>query len=56
VAVFNLWRLGRSTGNNELESMAEQTAGVFAKRLKAYPAAYTQFLVALDFFMSEKGS
>jgi uncharacterized protein YyaL (SSP411 family) len=49
VAVLNLLRLGRITGDGKLERMAKQTAEAFSKRIKAYPSAYTQFLAALDF-------
>ncbi|MBT8406984.1 MAG: thioredoxin domain-containing protein, partial [Deltaproteobacteria bacterium] len=51
VATLNLVRLGRITGNADLEKKAEQVAGTFAKRIKAYPSAYTQFLAALDFII-----
>ena len=49
VATLNLIRLSRITGNVDLGKKAEQVAGTFAKRIKAYPSAYTQFLAALDF-------
>jgi uncharacterized protein YyaL (SSP411 family) len=51
VATLNLLRLSRITGDAELERKAEQVAGTFAKRIKAYPSAYTQFLAALDFII-----
>jgi len=51
VAALNLIRLGRITGDRKLERQAEETAGAFAKRIKAYPSAYTQFLAALDFLI-----
>ncbi|UCG21575.1 MAG: thioredoxin domain-containing protein [Deltaproteobacteria bacterium] len=51
VAFLNLIRLGRITGEANLEKNAEQLAGAFASRIKAYPSAYTQFLVALDFII-----
>ena len=35
----------------DLETKAEKVAGAFAKRIKAYPSAYTQFLAALDFMI-----
>jgi uncharacterized protein YyaL (SSP411 family) len=55
VAAFNLVRLARITEDRDLENRAEQLAGVFAKRIKAYPSAYTQFLVALDFMIGPGG-
>jgi uncharacterized protein YyaL (SSP411 family) len=51
VATLNLVRLSRITGDVELGRKAEQVAGTFAKRIKAYPSAYTQFLAALDFII-----
>ncbi len=51
VALFNLVRLARITGDRDLAKRAEQVAGTFAKRIKAYPSAYTQFLAALDFMI-----
>jgi len=51
VALLNLIRLGRITGEANLEKKAEQLAGAFANRIKAYPSAYTQFLAALDFLI-----
>jgi uncharacterized protein YyaL (SSP411 family) len=51
VAAFNLVRLGRITGDGDLGKKAEQVAGTFAKRINAYPSAYTQFLAALDFMI-----
>jgi len=49
VAVLNLLRLGRMTGNIELEEKADQLARAFAGEIVSYPVAYTQFLSALDF-------
>jgi hypothetical protein len=51
VAALNLIRLGRITGDDHLKQRALETAGAFAKRIKAYPSAYTQFLAALDFLI-----
>ncbi|MCG6982736.1 MAG: thioredoxin domain-containing protein, partial [Deltaproteobacteria bacterium] len=51
VALLNLIRLGRITGEVNLQKKAEQLTGAFASRIKAYPSAYTQFLAALDFLM-----
>ncbi len=51
VAALNLVRLGHITGERDLVNRAEKLAGTFAKRIKAYPSAYTQFLGALDFMI-----
>jgi uncharacterized protein YyaL (SSP411 family) len=51
VAALNLVRLGNITGDRDLVHKAEQLTGTFAKRIKAYPSAYTQFLAALDFMI-----
>jgi hypothetical protein len=51
VAILNLVRLSRITGDVDLGRKAEQAAGAFAKRIRAYPSAYTQFLAALDFII-----
>ena len=51
VAALNLIRLGHITGDRDLVKSAEQLTGTFAKRIKAYPSAYTHFLAALDFII-----
>jgi uncharacterized protein YyaL (SSP411 family) len=51
VAAFNLVRLGSITGDLSLTKLAERAAGTFAKRIKAYPSAYTHYLAVLDFIM-----
>jgi len=51
VAALNLIRLGRMTGAPDLTDKAMQVAGAFAKRIRAYPSAYTQFLAALEFMI-----
>jgi uncharacterized protein YyaL (SSP411 family) len=51
VAFLNLIRLGRITGEANLEKKAVRLAGAFASRIKAYPSAYTQFLAGLDFII-----
>jgi uncharacterized protein YyaL (SSP411 family) len=51
VAALNLVRLGHITGDRDLVDRAEQLTGTFAKRIKAYPSAYTHFLAALDFII-----
>jgi uncharacterized protein YyaL (SSP411 family) len=49
VAASNFLRLGRITGNPELEQKAEQLTASFSKEVASIPMAYTQLLVALDF-------
>jgi uncharacterized protein YyaL (SSP411 family) len=51
VAALNFLRLGRLTGNIELEKRAEQLAGAFATQVADQPMAYTQLLIALDFMV-----
>jgi uncharacterized protein YyaL (SSP411 family) len=51
VAALNLIRLGRTTGAPDLTDRAMQVARAFAKRIRAYPSAYTQFLAALEFMI-----
>lgn len=49
VAFLNGLRLGRITGNTNLEKMAERLMKTFADTIRQYPSGYTQFLCALDF-------
>lgn len=49
VAFLNLLRLGRITGNQDWEKMAERIMQTFAETIRQYPSGYTQFLCALDF-------
>lgn len=49
VAMLNLLRLGRMTGNADLEEKAAQTGRAFSKTIWQAPHAYTQMLAALDF-------
>ncbi|MBW1829716.1 MAG: thioredoxin domain-containing protein, partial [Deltaproteobacteria bacterium] len=51
VAALNLLRLGRITGNIDLEQRSEQLVNAFSNQVNAYPIAYTQFLAALDFMI-----
>jgi uncharacterized protein YyaL (SSP411 family) len=51
VAALNLVRLEHMTGDGDLKSKAEQVTRAFAKRIRAYPSAYTQLLAALDFMI-----
>jgi hypothetical protein len=49
VAMWNMLRLGRMTTNTELLDMAWRTGSAFFGTLQQSPAAYAQFMVALDF-------
>jgi uncharacterized protein YyaL (SSP411 family) len=51
VAALNLMRLGRMTGNSDLEEKAVRLAGAFSTQLREQPIAYTQMLAALDFMV-----
>jgi hypothetical protein len=49
ITALNFLRLGRLTGNTELEQKADQLFRHFSTVVAGYPMAYTQFLNALDF-------
>jgi uncharacterized protein len=49
VTALNFLRLGRMTGNTDLEQKADQLFNHFSASVAAYPMGYTQFLNALDF-------
>lgn len=49
VALLNVLRLGRMTGNRDLEKIAEQLIETFGETIRQYPSGYTQFLCSLDF-------
>jgi uncharacterized protein YyaL (SSP411 family) len=49
VAALNLLRLGRISGNVELEQRAERINRAFAGNVRQFPSAYTQMLVAVEF-------
>ena len=49
VAALNFLRLGRMTGNVDLEQKAEQLIRYFSWDVKASPMGYTQLLTAVDF-------
>ena len=49
VSVSNLLRLGRITGNPELEEKASQIMRAFSDTVSATPIAYTYLMGALDF-------
>jgi len=49
VALWNLLRLGRITGDADLEEKAARIGRAFAGSVQQMPSAYTQLMVALDF-------
>ncbi len=49
VAMWNLLRLSRMTGQADLEARAARLERAFSAGVAQQPAAHTQFLVALDF-------
>jgi uncharacterized protein YyaL (SSP411 family) len=49
VAMLNLLRLARLTGNPDLEQRAAELGRAFSGSVKESPAAYTQLMLALDF-------
>jgi uncharacterized protein YyaL (SSP411 family) len=49
VALLNLLRLSRMTGEASLDDRAAKLEGAFASQVANAPAAYTQFLIGLDF-------
>ncbi len=51
VAALNFLRLGRMTGNVDLEHRAEKLVQAFSSQVTDQPMAYTQLLIALDFMI-----
>ena len=51
VAVMNLLRLGRMTGDTGLEKKAEKAMRAFSSQISSYPMGSTHFLMAADFFI-----
>jgi uncharacterized protein YyaL (SSP411 family) len=49
VAMWNLMRLARLTGDSSLEEKAWELGRAFSRELEKVPSAHTQFMVALDF-------
>ncbi|MBW7998137.1 MAG: thioredoxin domain-containing protein [Candidatus Glassbacteria bacterium] len=49
VAALNLLKLARITGDERFAERAEQIGGAFGGHVRNSPAAFTQFLCALDF-------
>ena len=51
VVAMNLLRLGRMTGNPEFEKQVDLLMTSFSRQVASLPAAYTQFMQALDFLL-----
>ncbi len=51
VAMLNLLRLARLTGNMDLESKASEIARIFSEQVKASPSAFTQLFSGVDFML-----
>jgi len=49
VAMLNLLRLGRFTGDADLEDRASKLQRAFSEQVRQFPSGYTQFLSASDF-------
>jgi uncharacterized protein YyaL (SSP411 family) len=49
MAMLNLLRLGRMTGDADLEEKALRIGSAFANAVREYPAAYAYLMVAVDF-------
>ncbi|MBP1738900.1 MAG: thioredoxin protein [Deltaproteobacteria bacterium] len=49
VAMLNLLRLGRFTGDADLEDRAFKLQRAFSEQVRQFPSGYTQFLSAVDF-------
>jgi uncharacterized protein len=49
VAMLNLLRLSRITGDADLEERASQVATAFSRKVEQFPGAFTQLLAAVDF-------
>lgn len=49
IALLNLLRLGRITGNPSYETLANNLIKAFSSTISQYPSGYTQFMCALDF-------
>ncbi len=49
VAMLNLLRLGRITGNTGYEEKASRLGQAFSGQINRYPAGYTMMMIAVDF-------
>jgi len=53
VAMMNLIKLSRITGQNKLGTMAAMTGKAFAENVSRYPSGFTHFLLAIDFISGD---
>lgn len=51
VALVNLLRLARLTGDEELAKIAEKQVKTFAAEVEDHPRGYSHFLIGVDFFL-----
>jgi len=51
IALFNLIKLGRITGDSSFEDKAIETVKAFSETVKKSPEAYTQFISSFDFLL-----
>jgi len=55
VAMHNLLRLARFTGNADLDQKASQISQAFSNQVRQFPSGYTQFLSSVDFGLGPDG-
>jgi hypothetical protein len=54
VVALDLLRLGRMTGDAEMEARGEQLLRTHFSQVRQYPSGYAQFLIALDYALGPK--
>ncbi|MEZ4598266.1 MAG: thioredoxin domain-containing protein [Syntrophotaleaceae bacterium] len=54
VAAYNLLRLGRMTGDGEMEQRGEQVLAWQISQIRQYPSGFAQFLISLDYALGPK--
>ena len=52
IALLNLVRLSKITGDTKYENYAKKLIGFFSKNINEIPKAHTQFLIAIDFLFN----
>ncbi|MBF0227660.1 MAG: thioredoxin domain-containing protein [Desulfobacterales bacterium] len=52
IALLNLIKLSRLTGNKYFEDTAKKLLNVFSEAVSKNPSAYTQFLISFDFYLN----
>ncbi|WP_245844767.1 thioredoxin domain-containing protein [Persephonella hydrogeniphila] len=53
VAVYNLFRLYRITGNTEYRDRALKTIEFFAEKIKSIPSGYSMMILGFDFYIRD---